>query len=106
MALMTCEECGNQLSTQANACPSCGAKNQRFKWWLWIPLSAIVGFLGVGFVAGNSPQAKEKAQQRAAIEHCWDTQADKSLAPGAARFAAGACVMLEDRFRKRWGVNP
>ena len=39
MSLTSCNDCGNQVSNSAKACPKCGAKMPRTKWWLWIPLA-------------------------------------------------------------------
>ena len=39
MALIPCKECGNEVSTDAKACPKCGAKVPYTKWWLRGPLT-------------------------------------------------------------------
>lgn len=106
MALTTCKECGSQISTQARACPKCGAKVPRFKWWLWVPLGLVAAFLGFGALVDNGPQAKEKSTQRAAIKLCWEEQSRKSLDPASQRFVAGACEMMERRFEQAYGVRP
>lgn len=49
MALTECKECGTQFSTQANACPKCGAKKPANKKSGCLLL--IVGFLSIGFLA-------------------------------------------------------
>ena len=38
MALFECKDCSNLISDNAKACPQCGAKIPKTKWWLWIPL--------------------------------------------------------------------
>lgn len=106
MALVACRECGHQVSTEANACPKCGARVPRTKWWLWVPIGLVAAFLGFGAMVGGTPEAQEKSQQQAAVRLCWDEQSRKSLSPDAARLAAGAYEMMEARFRDRWGHHP
>lgn len=45
-------------------------------------------------------------QARAAIKMCWEEQRRASHAPAEARFAAGACEMMERDFEGRYGVRP
>lgn len=71
----------------------------------WI-VGIVVVFLLFGAVAGNSPQAKEKAKARAAIDLCWEEQKRKSIDPSAQRFVAAACESMEDRFVKDFGHRP
>lgn len=65
---------------------------------------AIVGFV-VLLVFAAMPQT-QKGKDRQVIELCWQDQGRKSLDPGAARFVAGACEMLEQRFREVHGTEP
>lgn len=50
MALITCNECGNKISSSASACPSCGAPvisyepNKRHL-WLWALALVVVYFI-------------------------------------------------------------
>lgn len=53
-----------------------------------------------------STPPSEKARARDAIDLCWKEQSRKSLDPGSARFVAGACELMEDQFRQKYGVNP
>lgn len=50
--MMSCRECGKELSDLAKVCPHCGAPNRDrvkpFKWWLWVPLGLVAAFLGFG----------------------------------------------------------
>lgn len=66
---------------------------------------AVVGFVVLLLVLGALPQS-QKAKDRQVIDLCWQDQGRKSLDPGAARFAAGACEMLEQRFRETHGTAP
>ena len=52
MALIACSECKHEVSTTAKACPNCGARVQRTKWWPWV-LGAPLGFMGFLFVYGS-----------------------------------------------------
>lgn len=52
MALLTCKDCGTQVSTSAKACPKCGAKIPKTKWWLWVPLAVVFVFFVIGATSG------------------------------------------------------
>jgi RNA polymerase subunit RPABC4/transcription elongation factor Spt4 len=52
MSLVPCKECGTEISTKAKACPKCGAKVARTKWWLWIPLGLVVLIFVWGAITG------------------------------------------------------
>lgn len=109
MALVPCRECGNPISTEAKECPQCGAapkKPKKTMWWLWVPLGLVVALLGFGAILGSSPEAKARAQDRAAIDYCWEDQKRKSHDPSTAAFVARACELLEERFRAKHGLNP
>ena len=106
MALLTCKDCGTEVSSSAKACVKCGAKVPRTKWWLWLPLAGIAAFGLFAVSVSNDPGAQERSQARYAIDLCWETQKRKSLDPGASRLAAEACEMMERRFEERWNRRP
>jgi len=106
MALMPCKECGNELSTSAKACPKCGAKVPKTKWWFWVPLGLVSAFLVFGTIVASTPEAKEKAQARSAIELCWEGQERKSFDASTQRFVAGVCEMMEKEFTEKHGHRP
>jgi hypothetical protein len=109
MALTPCRECGGEVSTEADACPKCGAKvlkPKRTKWWLWIPLGLFAAFMGYGFVLSSTPEGQAKSQARAAIRLCWDSQGSRSNSAGSAQFIAGACEQMERDYRARFNANP
>lgn len=106
MAMTSCRECGHEISTSARACPKCGGKVPRTKWWLWVPLAGLAGFFALGMVVGNSPEAKARSGDRAAIAECWKQQERKALEPATARVVARMCEAAEARFRERWGASP
>lgn len=59
MALKKCNECENIVSSSAKACPKCGAKTPRKKWWLWIPLGLTSFFLILGMIAPEDKSREE-----------------------------------------------
>lgn len=42
MALISCYECGKQISSDAVKCPQCGAANKKVKAAQWLYLVAVV----------------------------------------------------------------
>lgn len=48
MALIECGDCKAEMSDSAKACPKCGWKKPKFKWWLWVPLGFVAAFLAYG----------------------------------------------------------
>ncbi len=52
MALVACKECGNEVSTDAKACPKCGAKVPHTKWWIWGPLVLVLVLFIWGVATG------------------------------------------------------
>lgn len=109
MALAPCRECGTEISTEAKACPKCGAvpkRPKRTKWWLWLPLGAIAAFLGFGAVLNSTPEGQAKSRDRQAIALCWSNQASRSNSAGSAQFIAGACERMEREYRARYNAEP
>lgn len=50
--LIKCKSCGNEISTSAKSCPSCGAKNKKpfyKKWWVW----AVIIIFVIAISGGN-----------------------------------------------------
>ncbi len=47
MSLSKCKECGNDVSTQAKACPHCGARVKKSRWGAVILFALVVGVCGV-----------------------------------------------------------
>lgn len=105
MALIECPECKKQISDQAAACPSCGArppKEPKSYAWLWTILIMFGGFLLYGWMKGNDPAVAAMRQDRNAYEYCLKTVKDN---PGNA-IAAGACAMLRDKFVAKYNREP
>jgi hypothetical protein len=106
MAMKTCPDCSGEMSESASACPKCGWKPKKTKWWLWVPVGAVGAFFLFGFIASNQPGAKEKSQARSAIDLC-HKERDRMIGdPGAHALAAGTCTMMEDRFAEKYGHRP
>lgn len=108
MALVRCMECGGQVSTEAMACPSCGASAPRanrasYIWLLLgIPIGAATLFLGFGLL-NSTP---EKSRARDAISTCWKT-ADSVMPGTSARdLAQRTCESLVDQFEAQHGPSP
>jgi hypothetical protein len=60
MSLHPCAECGQEISNKASACPKCGAKVAKTKWWIWIPLGLFLAFILFGM---SIPKYKSEARQ-------------------------------------------
>lgn len=122
MALVACHECGHNVSTTAKACPSCGAappptpvphvRPPLLTGAGWVILifglgaGLLVLLVLIAAMRGPSPKAKEKGQERAAIDLCWKDYERRSLDPSNKRFVASACELMEKRFREKHGVEP
>lgn len=109
MAIVSCNECKNDISNTAKSCPHCGAKVPRAPTWLWV-IGALVAmfvvFLAFGAIRANTPEGKAKSKARAVISTCWKQQSDKSLTPDSQRFIASVCQKMENDFRDKYRVNP
>jgi hypothetical protein len=102
MALTVCRECGEQISTEAKTCPSCGIKSPARK-----PIGCL-GMMGVAFaiwvvIAGidsfipKTPE--EQAQARAAAEAndpCRTTDKQRYAAGGLIRANGYRCAMIKE----------
>lgn len=66
MALIKCAECGHDVSTQAKACPSCGAKvvvPKKTSVFTWL----VGAIMAAAIIGGLSQGEKERAKERAAV---------------------------------------
>jgi hypothetical protein len=106
MPLLDCPECGSKISSSAKSCPSCGSKRPRWRWWIVAPIAAFAGMLLLGTIVGSSPDAQERAHERAVIRQCWSSYEQKSLTPAEKRFVAGACESMEEKFVQKHGRRP
>lgn len=69
MAMVTCAECGGQLSTDAEMCPHCGAKKKKAtSFFTWV----VAWFFGIAFVVSlagvgkNQPAKPVSPEEQAA----------------------------------------
>lgn len=81
-------------------------KSSLWKWLIGLPASAFAILMVVGSCAGNTPDGKARANDRSAIEVCWEEQGKRSLDPSTGRFVATTCEKMERDFQKRWGHKP
>lgn len=127
MALISCSECGNQVSDKATACPKCGnpisapavetataapasppAKEGMgtfAKLGIGVGI-AVVAFLLFGFLAEAQPGAKEKASARDAISECRRLQDDPLKPIEVRRFIKESCEGMVSQFIQRYGHAP
>ena len=94
------------MSDSASACPKCGWKKKKTKWWLWIPLGLICAIFLYGGIASESPEAQAKARERDVIARCWEEQGRKSLDATTRQFTAALCEDLEQQFVRKHGFRP
>lgn len=52
--LIACRACGNQVSTEARACPQCGFQRNRFPLWS-VPVVVILGSVAIAVCVSGGP---------------------------------------------------
>ena len=62
MALRKCKECGKEVSTKAEACPNCGAKQKTKKSGCLIILGVLLAFLFVGWFVSKCSQTLQEGR--------------------------------------------
>lgn len=60
----------------------------------------------LAIIQNNSPENAEKNKARDAISICWQEYEKKSLDPAGKRFIAGACELMEHKFRDQYRTSP
>jgi hypothetical protein len=68
MALIACQECKHEVSTEAKTCPNCGAKVRPPKKPMSSTMKVLLGLLGVGFLASVMVDGNKKDESRRAEE--------------------------------------
>ena len=68
MALTSCKECGNQVSTTAGRCPRCGAKVSKSVSRLTIVFVALLGLLALKVLLSGSTTPPVSAPQKTAAQ--------------------------------------
>ena len=72
MALITCQECKHEVSTEAKTCPNCGAKVRPPKKPMSSTMKVLLGLLGIGLLASvmvednKKDEVKKTEEQRVA----------------------------------------
>jgi len=115
MTLQACPECQKPVSSDAAACPHCGAKvatppappappgAMGTMGWFFGGL-ILVFIIWAGIKGATTNDGRDEARE--AIKLCWSEQGRKSLDPATARFVASTCEMMEREFQKKYGVSP
>jgi len=76
MAMTSCKECGKDMSDTAKACPHCGARISKTKWWLWIPLGLVALVVLIPQIV-SSPAERKALTDRGDCERAFPTERGK-----------------------------
>lgn len=107
MTLITCGECGNQVSSTAKNCPSCGARvKPKSKLWLWLIGVPIGIFVIFAIIGSNDPQKQAKRNDRRVYELCIADMNDPLRSPGFRAASRSMCEKLRDDFRAKYNLEP
>ena len=68
MALITCQECKHEVSTEAKTCPNCGAKVRPPKKPMSSTMKVLLGLLGIGLLASVMVEGNKKDEVKNAEE--------------------------------------
>ncbi|WP_296029209.1 hypothetical protein [uncultured Alcanivorax sp.] len=102
MALINCPECSGTVSSNANACPHCGAAiKKRNMAWLWIVILAVVSFVVFAVIRGSDPEVQAKREAKAAYDLCMDMYRESGDP-----LAKLACEKMGKDFRDEYGSYP
>lgn len=93
--LIACRACGNQVSTEAKACPQCGAPRKRRRVGL-IALGVVGGLIVIGAAAGGT---KDRERARS------DGSSPASAATSPAEAPAAAISVSAEQLRKDYKTN-
>ena len=104
MALVKCKECGQQISTDAKACPSCGKKrtSSGTMGCAVILLICLVGFIvslftGFGTQTDNTPPISRSPREDAARGACLNYLRENLHDPDSAKFGSTQEWYVESR---------
>ncbi len=93
MAMTACNECRNEISTTAKACPKCGAIVPRAKIWPWLIVVPVVLVIAMTIYGASIPKyeieagkVREACEQIAAYDQKYicDAQYDEAIRKGEA----------------------
>lgn len=106
MALISCHECGAQVSSEAKACPNCGAKPKKPRKSRAL-LYAILGVpvIFITWIAVGAPGHRVSHQYKmgAAIADCRE-QIENAVIPDAS--LKQACEFMASDYRARYREEP
>lgn len=129
MALITCPECGREISNQAATCQGCGAPAHKVVPAQIVPVSsagrqiliAIVALVGIAVVTlavfallpapNRGPTVGDvQSKERNAVRFCWEDYAKKKDDPRLDRSTLGfvytVCEKKQNDYRAKWGRDP
>lgn len=134
MALLSCPDCGHQVSDQAPSCPSCGRPLARTSTathqatapvlpekkssgcltvvliLLAIPVGIFLIFFVQAMLSSDDPEVKARHKAADVIEYCEADYQKKTQDPRLSRealgFVYGVCEKLKDDYRAKYGRDP
>jgi hypothetical protein len=108
MPLITCKECGNEVSSEAKACPKCGARvKRRSLAWLWVLIVPLGIFVVFAIIGGNDPKIQTMGHDRRVYEQCMKEFNDELLDRNARQtIIAPVCLRMREEFRRKYGREP
>lgn len=93
MALVTCKECGKEISNKADACPHCGAKPKRTGCFTWI-IAGVCALIVIG-VIGNMMNPAAPTPEAAKTPPAQKTPEQIARDNGVARASVAAKAIHE-----------
>jgi hypothetical protein len=107
--MITCPECKKEYSDQSKNCVHCGARNPNKMsagGKIGVFLLIVVGLFVALLIFGNMAYDPEQHSAELAIEECRKSENDALLSIEARRIARGACELLEQRYKDKYGHAP
>ncbi len=108
MALITCKECGSEVSSEAKTCPKCGVRiKPKSKVWMWVlgvPAALFVVFAVIG---ANDPEIQAMSHDREKIDLCLSQLHDSTVDLSARNLIVRpVCERFKDEFRTKYRREP
>jgi hypothetical protein len=105
-----CPGCGHPIAAHPVTAPTAPlVESGATPTWL-VVIGVIAGILGallfIGYLIGSTPEAKEQATDRRAIELCKDDLRKQSLGSGTESFVRNTCEMMANKFEQKYGSRP
>lgn len=105
MSLRNCQECGKQVSTEAAACPHCGAKVRSSPGFLTVSVLIVLGILVIRSLASSSSPSPSKLpppRPPDTTEQIAEKKQEESRFQMAVLYAATLKRSLRDPESVRW----